>query len=66
MRDYCLGLFMPIEAKSVALDGGSDSTGAGRRAGINICSILWGTHRGRTLRCWPGWASLCSPVIERG
>src|SRR5499433_3029939 len=53
MRDYCLGLLMPIERKSV--EPMAAVTAPARS--INPCCILWAMHHGRTLRCWPGWAS---------
>ena len=53
MRDYCLGLLMPIERKSVEPMAAVTRRRRSPRS-INPCFILWGTPRGRTLRCWPG------------
>jgi SRSO17 transposase len=51
MHDYCLGLLMPIERKSVEPMA---AVTARRRLprSINRCFILLVTRRGRTRRCW--------------
>jgi hypothetical protein len=59
MDDYCLGLLMPIERKSVepmaAVTAPAQSLPSRRRGSlrsINRCFILLATRRGRTPRCW--------------
>src|SRR3954471_2536512 len=59
MHDYCLGLLLPIERKSVepmaAVTAPAQSPPPRRRGSprsINRCSILLATRRGRTPRCW--------------
>ena len=58
MRDYCLGLLMPIERRSVepmaAVTAPAQSLPPrrrGSRRSINPCFILLATRRGRTRRC---------------
>src|SRR5271165_1394821 len=58
MHDYCLGLLMPIERKSVEPMAAVTAPARLLRS-INRCSILLATRRGRTPRCWPRWASWC-------
>jgi hypothetical protein len=41
MHDYCLGLLMPIERKSVEPMGGGDRAGAGRREASISASFCW-------------------------
>ncbi len=54
MRDYCLGLLMPIERKSVEPMAAVTAPAQLPRS-INLCFILLGTRRGRTPRFWPRW-----------
>src|SRR5690349_13625284 len=56
MHDYCLGLLMPIERKSVEPMA---AVTAPEQVSINLCFILLGTHRGRTPRSWPRWENWC-------
>jgi SRSO17 transposase len=58
MHDYCLGLLLPIERKSVEPMAAVTAPGQGlplRRRGsprsISRCCILLATRRGRTPRC---------------
>jgi SRSO17 transposase len=58
MHDYCLGLLMPIDRKSVEPMAAVTAPGQSlprRRPGspqsINRCFILLATRRGRTRRC---------------
>ena len=51
MHDYCLGLLMPIDRKSV--EPMAAVTAPGRSLpNINPCFILLVMRRGRTPRCW--------------
>ena len=54
MHDYCLGLLMPIERKSV-----EPLAAVTAPAQFAAKHQSLGTRRGRTRRCWPRWASWC-------
>src|SRR5438128_2408040 len=58
MRDYCLGLLMPIERKSVE-PMAAVTAPAQVAAKHQSCFILLATRRGRTRRCWPRWENWC-------
>ena len=51
MHDYCLGLLLPIERKSVEPMAAVTAPAQSPRS-INRCFILLATRRGRTPRCW--------------
>src|SRR3954447_26316087 len=51
MHDYCLGLLLPIERKSVEPMAAVTAPAQSPRS-INRCFILLATCRGRTSRCW--------------
>jgi SRSO17 transposase len=52
LRDYCLGLLMPIERKSVEPMAAVTAPDKYQQS-INLCFTLSATRRGRTRRCWP-------------
>ena len=59
LRDYCTGLMMPCERKSVEPMAADDGRRSGRRRSISRCCILSARAAGRTSGCWPRCASWC-------
>ena len=65
LKDYCLGLLLPLERKSVeplaAVTAPSRVAAAAR-----LCCISWARRRGRTRSCWAGCGrGWVLPKIER-
>src|SRR3954468_2456616 len=60
LRDYCMGLMMPCERKSVEPMAAVTAPSRTGRS-INHCCILSARATGRTNACWPRCARWCCP-----
>ena len=58
LRDYCVGLMMPCERKSVEPMAAVTAPGRRRRS-ISRCCISSATRLGRTRRSWPRFTRWC-------